>query len=147
MGHFENKWLYPRLQRRAERGQTDNQHGETVRAVKKHLYEQAIRQGFCALQLYGNGKKVMQHIKNIERLSRNHKEVREQWRIFNKERGGDICVLDMCTVKDLIETFNADLMLIDPHLCVRGRAGEQLPAADGHCGGQGKAGRPDPWYG
>lgn len=56
------------------------------------------------------------YIKSIDRLGRNYKEVQEQWRILTKEKGVDICVLDMPlldtrTAKDLIGTFIADLVL------------------------------------
>jgi len=56
------------------------------------------------------------YIKSIDRLGRNYKEVQEQWRILTKEKGIDICVIDMPlldtrTAKDLIGTFIADLVL------------------------------------
>ena len=56
------------------------------------------------------------YLKSIDRLGRNYKEVQEQWRVLTKEKGVDICVLDMPlldtrTAKDLIGTFIADLVL------------------------------------
>ncbi len=53
---------------------------------------------------------------SIDRLGRNYKDVQEQWRIFTKEKGVDICVIDMPlldtrTAKDLMGTFIADLVL------------------------------------
>ena len=56
------------------------------------------------------------YIKSIDRLGRNYKEVQEQWRILTKEKGVDICVIDMPlldtrTAKDLMGTFIADLVL------------------------------------
>ena len=56
------------------------------------------------------------YIKSIDRLGRNYKDVQEQWRILTKEKGVDICVIDMPlldtrTAKDLMGTFIADLVL------------------------------------
>lgn len=56
------------------------------------------------------------YLKSIDRLGRNYKEVQEQWRILTKEKGIDICVIDMPlldtrTAKDLMGTFIADLVL------------------------------------
>ena len=56
------------------------------------------------------------YIKSIDRLGRNYKEIQEQWRILTKEKGIDICVLDMPLLdtrqgKDLMGTFIADLVL------------------------------------
>ena len=56
------------------------------------------------------------YIKSIDRLGRNYKEVQEQWRVLTKEKGVDICVIDMPlldtrTAKDLMGTFIADLVL------------------------------------
>ena len=56
------------------------------------------------------------YIKSIDRLGRNYKEVQGQWRILTKEKGVDICVIDMPlldtrTAKDLMGTFIADLVL------------------------------------
>ena len=53
---------------------------------------------------------------SIDRLGRNYKEVQEQWRILTKDKGVDICVIDMPlldtrTAKDLMGTFIADLVL------------------------------------
>ncbi len=50
------------------------------------------------------------------RLGRSYKEVQEQWRVLTKEKGVDICVIDMPlldtrTAKDLMGTFIADLVL------------------------------------
>ena len=56
------------------------------------------------------------YIKSIDRLGRSYKEVQEQWRVLTKEKGVDICVIDMPlldtrTAKDLMGTFIADLTL------------------------------------
>ena len=56
------------------------------------------------------------YIKSIDRLGRNYKEVQELWRVLTKEKGVDICVIDMPlldtrTAKDLMGTFIADLVL------------------------------------
>ncbi|GAB2046323.1 recombinase family protein [Agathobaculum sp. TL06] len=56
------------------------------------------------------------YIMSIDRLGRNYREIQEQWRILTKEKGVDICVLDMPLLdtrqgKDLMGTFIADLVL------------------------------------
>ena len=53
---------------------------------------------------------------SIDRLGRNYEEVQRQWRILTKEKGVDICVIDMPLLdtrqgKDLMGTFIADLVL------------------------------------
>lgn len=35
------------------------------------------------------------YIFSIDRLGRNYKEIQEQWSVTTKERGADICVIDM----------------------------------------------------
>lgn len=56
------------------------------------------------------------YIQSIDRLGRSYEEVQEQWRILTKEKGVDICVIDMPLLdtrqgKDLMGTFIADLVL------------------------------------
>lgn len=56
------------------------------------------------------------YILSIDRLGRNYREIQEQWRILTKEKGIDICVIDMPILdtrngKDLMGTFIADLVL------------------------------------
>lgn len=56
------------------------------------------------------------YITGIDRLGRNYAEILEQWRLLTKEKGVDICVLDMPLLdtrngKDLMGTFIADLVL------------------------------------
>ena len=56
------------------------------------------------------------YVLSIDRLGRNYKDIQEQWRVLTKERGADICVIDMPLLdtriaKDLIGTFIADLVL------------------------------------
>ena len=56
------------------------------------------------------------YILSIDRLGRNYKEIQAQWRIITKEKGVDVCVIDMPlldtrTAKDLMGTFIADLVL------------------------------------
>ena len=56
------------------------------------------------------------YIQSIDRLGRNYEEIQNQWRILTKEKGIDICVLDMPLLdtrngKDLMGTFIADLVL------------------------------------
>ena len=55
-------------------------------------------------------------IKSIDRLGRNYHEIQEEWRKITKKKGADIVVLDMPLLdttksKDLLGTFNADLVL------------------------------------
>ena len=55
-------------------------------------------------------------ILSIDRLGRNYEEIQNQWRILTKEKGVDICVIDMPLLdtrqgKDLLGTFIADLVL------------------------------------
>ena len=52
----------------------------------------------------------------IDRLGRDYREIQQQWRLLTKEKGVDICVLDMPLLdtrqgKDLMGTFIADLVL------------------------------------
>lgn len=56
------------------------------------------------------------YILSIDRLGRNYEEIQNQWRIITKDKGADICVLDMPLLdtrqgKDLMGTFIADLVL------------------------------------
>lgn len=56
------------------------------------------------------------YIASIDRLGRNYDDVQNQWRILTRDKGVDICVLDMPlldtrTGKDLMGTFIADLVL------------------------------------
>ncbi|MCD7944384.1 MAG: recombinase family protein [Clostridia bacterium] len=56
------------------------------------------------------------YIKSIDRLGRNYEEIQGQWRILTKEKGVDICVLDMPLLdtrlgKDLVGTFVSDIVL------------------------------------
>ena len=56
------------------------------------------------------------YVLSIDRLGRNYEDIQEQWRILTKEKGTDICVIDMPLLdtrngKDLMGTFVADLVL------------------------------------
>ncbi len=56
------------------------------------------------------------YIKSIDRLGRNYEEIQNQWRILTKDKGVDICVLDMPLLdtrrgKDLVGTFLSDIVL------------------------------------
>lgn len=56
------------------------------------------------------------YIKSIDRLGRNYEEIQNQWRILTKEKGIDICVIDMPLLdtrrgKDLVGTFLSDIVL------------------------------------
>lgn len=71
-----------------------------------------------------NYKKLMKKLKpgdllyilSIDRLGRNYEEIQNQWRAITKEKGVDICVIDMPLLdtrlhRDLMGTFIADLVL------------------------------------
>ena len=56
------------------------------------------------------------YIKSIDRLGRNYEEIQNQWRILTKNKGADICVIDMPLLdtrrgKDLVGTFLSDIVL------------------------------------
>ena len=56
------------------------------------------------------------YIKSIDRLGRNYEAIQCEWRILTKEKGVDICVLDMPLLdtrrgKDLVGTFLSDIVL------------------------------------
>lgn len=61
-------------------------------------------------------REYLLYIKSIDRLGRNYSEILEQWRILTKEKGVDICVIDMPLLdtrrgKDLVGTFLSDIVL------------------------------------
>lgn len=56
------------------------------------------------------------YVLSIDRLGRNYEETQNQWRVLTKEKGVDICVVDMPLLdtrlhKDLIGTFISDIVL------------------------------------
>lgn len=56
------------------------------------------------------------YIKSIDRLGRNYEEIQNQWRVLTKDKGVDICVIDMPILdtrrgKDLVGTFLSDTVL------------------------------------
>lgn len=56
------------------------------------------------------------YILSIDRLGRNYEDIQSQWRVLTKEKGIDICVIDMPMLdtrkgRDLMGTFIADLVL------------------------------------
>lgn len=56
------------------------------------------------------------YVMSIDRLGRNYEDIQQQWRILTKERGVDICVIDMPLLdtrhgRNLMGTFIADLVL------------------------------------
>lgn len=56
------------------------------------------------------------YIKSIDRLGRNYEEIQKQWRLLTKDKGVDICVIDMPLLdtrrgKDLVGTFLSDIVL------------------------------------
>ena len=55
-------------------------------------------------------------IQSIDRLGRNYAQIQDQWRILTREKGVDICVIDMPLLdtrrgKDLVGTFLSDIVL------------------------------------
>lgn len=81
------------------------------------------------------------YIKSIDRLGRNYTEILEQWRILTREKGIDICVIDMPLLdtrrgKDLVGTFLSDIVLQilsfvaeNEHCNIRIRQAEGIAAA------------------
>ena len=56
------------------------------------------------------------YVKSIDSLGRNYQEIMEQWRIITKEKGADMCVLELPLLdtrrdKNLLGTFISDLVL------------------------------------
>ena len=56
------------------------------------------------------------YIRSIDRLGRNYEEIQNQWRLLTKDKGVDICVIDMPLLdtrrgKDLVGTFLSDIVL------------------------------------
>ena len=56
------------------------------------------------------------YILSIDRLGRNYQEIQDQWQLLTREKGADVCVIDMPLLdtrrdKDLMGTFIADLVL------------------------------------
>lgn len=56
------------------------------------------------------------YIKSIDRLGRDYEEIQNQWRFLTKEKGVDLCVLDMPALdtrrgKDLLGSFLSDIVL------------------------------------
>lgn len=56
------------------------------------------------------------YVKSIDRLGRNYEEIQNQWRMLTKDKGVDICVIDMPLLdtrrgKDLVGTFLSDIVL------------------------------------
>ena len=56
------------------------------------------------------------YILSIDRLGRDYEEIQNQWRVLTKEKGVDICIVDMPILdtrrgKDLLGTFISDLVL------------------------------------
>ena len=58
------------------------------------------------------------YILSIDRLGRNYEEIQKQWKVLTKEKGVDICVIDMPLLdtrngKDLLGTFIAEILCSD----------------------------------
>ena len=61
-------------------------------------------------------KNDLLYLKSIDRLGRNYEEIQNQWRILTKEKGVDICVIEMPLLdtrrgRDLVGTFLSDIVL------------------------------------
>lgn len=88
---------------------------------KKNLYiDKQSGKDFERLNYQKMVKKIksgdLLYVLSIDRLGRNYEEIQNQWRILTKEKGADICVMDMPLLdtrnsKDLMGTFIADLAL------------------------------------
>ena len=92
----------------------------------------------------------------IDRLGRNYEEIQEQWRLLTKEKGVDICVIDMPLLdtrhgRNLLGTFIADLVLQilsfvaqNERESIRKRQAEGIAAAKGRGVKFGRPPRPLP---
>ena len=83
--------------------------------VDKQSGKDFERPQYCKLIRKLKGGDLL-YILSIDRLGRNYEEIQNQWRLLTKEKGIDICVIDMPlldtrTCKDLMGTFIADLVL------------------------------------
>ena len=83
--------------------------------VDKQSGKDFERPQYCKLVRKLKGGDLL-YILSIDRLGRNYEEIQNQWRLLTKEKGIDICVIDMPlldtrTCKDLMGTFIADLVL------------------------------------
>lgn len=87
------------------------------------------------------------YVLSIDRLGRDYQEIQNQWRMLTKEKGADICVLDMPLLdtrqgKDLMGTFIAGLVLqLLSFVAQSERENIRQAPGGGHRGGQGP-GRP-----
>lgn len=89
---------------RADRIYTDKQSGKDFAREQYQILARRLKRG------------DLLYILSIDRLGRNYIEIQEQWRFLTKEKGVDICVVDMPLLdtrqgKDLLGTFIADLVL------------------------------------
>lgn len=89
--------------------------------IKKNIYiDKVSGKNFDRPQYKRLMKKLntgdLLYVLSIDRLGRNYVEIQEQWRFLTKDKGVDICVIDMPLLdtrqnKDLIGTFIADIVL------------------------------------
>ena len=96
------------------------------------------------------------YVKSIDRLGRNYEEIQEQWRFLTKDKGVDICVLDMPLLdtrrgKDLVGTFLSDVVLQvlsfvseNERVNIRARQAEGIAAAKARGVRFGRSPRPLP---
>ena len=96
------------------------------------------------------------YVLSIDRLGRNYEEIQEQWRLLTKEKGVDICVIDMPLLdtrhgRNLLGTFIADLVLQilsfvaqNERESIRKRQAEGIAAAKGRGVKYGRPPRPLP---
>ena len=94
---------------------------ERVQVPSKNIYVDKVsgkdfeRPQYCKLVKRLHEGDLL-YIISIDRLGRNYEEIQKQWRLLSKDKGVDICVLDMPlldtrTAKDLLGTFISDLVL------------------------------------
>ncbi len=82
------------------------------------------------------------YVVSLDRLGRNYTEIKDQWRILTREKGVDICIIDMKPIldtrssKDLFGTVISDLVLSILSFCaenertyIRQRQAEGIAAA------------------
>ena len=96
------------------------------------------------------------YIKSIDRLGRNYGEILEQWKILTRDKGVDLCVLNMPILdtrreKNLLGTFISDLVLTllsymaeNERANIRQRQAEGIAAAKARGGRFGRTPKPLP---
>lgn len=115
------KWGYIRVSSREQHEDRQLAEMERLHIPRKNIYmDKQSGRGFNRpqyIELVSKMKKGdLLYILSIDRLGRDYEEIQNQWKILTKERGVDICVIDMPLLdtrngKNLMGTFIADLVL------------------------------------